>query len=253
MLQKSLPIGDVLVVVAHPDDESFGCGSTIAHAVAAGSRVRVLCATLGEAGEVADGYELAGRTLAEVRHAELLAAAAALGATCLPPLELRDSGFDGPAEPGTLCALGEAELAARLRATLAAERPDVVLTLAGDDGHRDHRHLAAATRAAVAAARAQDRTERPIELFEWCLPNQLMRRWAEHMSRLRPDTAHLALELGTLGTAPERCTTVIDTTAQLPARRAAVAAHASQTSPYAGLPDELATAFLTTDHLIRIG
>lgn len=244
MLQTALPVGNILVIVAHPDDESFGCGSTIAHAVAAGSRVRVLCATLGEAGEVADGYDLAGRTLAEVRHAELLAAADALGATCLPPLGLRDSGFDGPTGAGTLCALSEPELAERIGAVLATERPDLVLTIAGDDGHRDHLHLAAATRAAVAPI--------GLPLFEWCLPNHLMQRWAEHMAQLRPDTAHLALEIGKLGTPPEQCTTIIDTSAYLPVRRAALAAHASQTSPYEGLPDELADAFLTTDHLIEV-
>jgi LmbE family N-acetylglucosaminyl deacetylase len=244
MPETSLPVGHLLVVVAHPDDESFGCGSTIAHAVAAGSRVSVCCATLGEAGELAPGFDLGDRTLAEVRHAELHAAAAALGATCLPPLGLLDSGFDGPIAAGTLCALPLPELAARIGEVIVATGPDVVLTIAGDDGHRDHLHLAAAIRAATAAS--------GLPLYEWCLPNHLMRRWAEQMSQRRPDTAHLALEIGKLGTAPQACTTVIDTTAHLPARHAALAAHASQTSPYAGLPDELAEAFLTREHLIRV-
>jgi LmbE family N-acetylglucosaminyl deacetylase len=41
----------LVVVVAHPDDETFGCGSLIAQASADGARVRVICATRGEAGE----------------------------------------------------------------------------------------------------------------------------------------------------------------------------------------------------------
>ena len=44
--------GYLLVFVAHPDDESFGCGSVIAEAVARGYRVAVCTASLGEAGEV---------------------------------------------------------------------------------------------------------------------------------------------------------------------------------------------------------
>ncbi len=41
----------VVVVVTHPDDESFGCASLIALAVATGATVTVICATRGEAGE----------------------------------------------------------------------------------------------------------------------------------------------------------------------------------------------------------
>jgi hypothetical protein len=69
---------------------------------------------------------------------------------------------------------------------------------------------------------------------------------------LRPETAHLALGLAELGTTDDRITDVLDTRAHLPARRAAIAAHASQTSPYEGLSPELADAFLTTDNLIRV-
>ena len=42
---------DLLCTVAHPDDESFGLGSLLAGAVAAGARVVLVCATRGEAGE----------------------------------------------------------------------------------------------------------------------------------------------------------------------------------------------------------
>ena len=48
----------VLVVVAHPDDETFGCGSLLLHAAAAGARTSVLCATRGEAGNVAPGVRV---------------------------------------------------------------------------------------------------------------------------------------------------------------------------------------------------
>ena len=54
----------LMVVVAHPDDESFGCGSTLLHAAAAGARTAVVCATRGEAGEPAPGSGIARAELA---------------------------------------------------------------------------------------------------------------------------------------------------------------------------------------------
>src|SRR5437763_11299620 len=61
------------LVVAHPDDETFGCGSLLLHAAAAGATTSVVCATRGEAGEggAAD--------LGAVREQELRAAARLLG------------------------------------------------------------------------------------------------------------------------------------------------------------------------------
>jgi LmbE family N-acetylglucosaminyl deacetylase len=67
-----------LVAVAHPDDESFGCGSTIAHAAALGAEVTVVCATRGEAGEPTPGSP-SGDELGAVREEELRPTAARLG------------------------------------------------------------------------------------------------------------------------------------------------------------------------------
>ena len=62
----------LLVVVAHPDDESFGCGSLLAAASAGGHTTAVLCATRGEAGE----SRVATDNLAALREAELRTSAA---------------------------------------------------------------------------------------------------------------------------------------------------------------------------------
>lgn len=246
-MSASTTLLDVLVVVAHPDDESFGCGSTIAHVTAAGGTVAVCCAGLGEAGEVAPGFDPGGRELAEIRYDELARATRALGAELVEPLGLRDSGWDSDPPPDSICGVPEEELIGRVESLLRRHPAHLVLTLAGDDGHRDHRRLGGAVNAAF------QRLEPPgAALYRWCLAGDLMRRWAEEMVRLRPETAHLAVDISALGTPREHATVVLDTSAQLERRRRAIACHASQVSPYDGLSPALAEAFLTTDYLIRV-
>ena len=63
-----------LVIVAHPDDETFGCGSLIAAAASCGAEVTVLCATRGEAGERTPDVDPTA-DLGQIREAELHAAA----------------------------------------------------------------------------------------------------------------------------------------------------------------------------------
>lgn len=238
-------VDSVLAVVAHPDDESFGCGSFIAMAAARGAGVTVCCASLGEAGELAPGVEPHGRSLAEIRDAELQSAADHLGVAEVRRLGLLDSGWDGAPPEGSICATPGTDLAEKIGAVIDQVGPQLVVTLAGDDGHRDHLRV---KEAVVDACRERP----PGRLYAWCLPNALMRRWAEEMTRLRPDTAHLALEIASLGTPPGEITDVLDATDVLEVRRRAIAAHRSQTSPYDGLPDDLAQAFLSHDHLRRL-
>jgi N-acetyl-1-D-myo-inositol-2-amino-2-deoxy-alpha-D-glucopyranoside deacetylase len=77
-----------------------------------------------------------------------------------------------------------------------------------------------------------------------------MRRWAEHMAQTRPDLAHL--RHADLGTPDESITLVLDSSAHLGIRERAIAAHATQTSPFHGLPEELRRAFLTREHLVEV-
>src|SRR3712207_1963492 len=182
-----------LVAVAHPDDETFGCGSIIARATARGAEVTVACATRGEAGERAPGTP-DDEDLGTIRELELRRAADRLGVRRVELLGYRDSGFDGEPSPGSLCAAPVPEVAEAVGRLLRELDPDVVLVLDGSDGHRDHVHVGAAVREALR------RTEgaRP-ELVEQCLPNSLLRRWLEEMRAVRPDTAYHALDPATLG------------------------------------------------------
>ena len=84
----------LLAILAHPDDESFGPGGTLAKLAAEGVDVHIAIATDGAAGSVAEGYEEAREKLAAVRAVELEKAVEILGGT-LHRLGYRDSGMKG--------------------------------------------------------------------------------------------------------------------------------------------------------------
>jgi LmbE family N-acetylglucosaminyl deacetylase len=232
----------LLAVVAHPDDESFGCGSLLAHASRNGFDVTVCCATRGESGDPTPGSITAGLDIAEVREAELYHAADILGVSTVHLLDFVDSGMSGEAPDGSLCAAPPAAVTDAVAEVLASIRPHVVVTLDASDGHRDHAAIRDATLGAVRRGSVET-----LATYLWCLPRELMQRWADLLAERDPDSDYLAF--GALGTPADEITTVIDTAADLPVREAAMAAHRSQVSPYAALPDDLRAAFLCTDRL----
>jgi LmbE family N-acetylglucosaminyl deacetylase len=69
----------LLGVFAHPDDEVFCAGGTMARAAEAGAEVMIVSATRGELGQIRDPAAATRRTLGAVRERELGAAAAKLG------------------------------------------------------------------------------------------------------------------------------------------------------------------------------
>ncbi|WP_088287893.1 PIG-L deacetylase family protein [Kineosporia sp. A_224] len=140
-----------LVVVAHPDDESFGLGAVLSAFVGAGASVAVLCFTHGEASTL-HGVE---GDLRELRAGELAEAARRLG---LAGVELLD-------EPdGALGAAGSERLVTAVLRALDRHGADgfVVFDDTGITGHPDH---VAATAAAVTAARGAG-----LPVLAWTLP-----------------------------------------------------------------------------------
>jgi LmbE family N-acetylglucosaminyl deacetylase len=237
----------LLAVVAHPDDESFGLGSVLAWAAAHGADTAVCCATRGEAGEPAPGSGLAPEALPVARIRELREAAALLGVGRVDLLDYADSGMVGEPTPGTLVHAPFEDVVTAVVAEVDAVRPSVVVTLDAGDGHRDHARIRDATLAAV--ERAAHRVER---VYLAGLARSLMRRWVEHQRSVNPGRAHLDPDVAAIGTPDEELTTVLDTSAQLDLRWAAIRAHASQVSPFEDLPADLQRAFLATDRLRRV-
>jgi LmbE family N-acetylglucosaminyl deacetylase len=233
----------LVVVIAHPDDESFGCGSLIAQAALAGALVTVVCATRGEAGERRPDPITDSWPLGLLREAELAQAAIILGVGRVEILDHSDSGFDGAPPHAALVTVSLEVLADEVGTWLSDLEPDVVLTLDGSDGHRDHVHLRDAVTLAVS------RFRRPVRLIHSSLANSKMRARAEVMEAVEPWRAHLRLELDTLGR-PDCELTAIDTSAVLATRERAIACHLSQVSPFDNLPPTLRRDFLAIDHIV---
>jgi N-acetyl-1-D-myo-inositol-2-amino-2-deoxy-alpha-D-glucopyranoside deacetylase len=154
----------ILAVLAHPDDESFGMGGTLALYARQGHHVYLICATRGEAGTVDEHYLEGFSSIAELREGELRCAAQHLGLKEVIFLDYRDSGMTGSADNAHPQAHVNApleEVAAKVVGHMRALRPDVVLTFDPIGGYRhpDHIHIHNAT--VMAFEQAADATFRP--------------------------------------------------------------------------------------------
>lgn len=138
----SYPIaqGGLAAVLAHPDDESFGCAGSLALARDRGVTTRLLVVTRGEAG-TPDGTPDAG--MGDQREAELIGAARAIG---LDEVSLLDGYPDGGVADRPFDTLVD-----EIAAWLAERRPTAVITFGphGVTGHPDHIVVGSATRWAV--------------------------------------------------------------------------------------------------------
>ena len=128
---------------AHPDDESFGIGSTLAQYAANGFRVYYVCSTGGEEGTVAPQLLENYRSIKELREYEMKCAAEVLGLTGVYYLGYRDSGMRGAESNKHRDSMAMApvdEVAGRIVKIIREMKPDVVVThdSGGEYGHPDH-------------------------------------------------------------------------------------------------------------------
>ncbi len=149
--------GTILAVLAHPDDESFGMGGTLAFYAKKGYEVHLVCATLGEAGTVDDEYLENYDSISALREAELRCATQNLGMTSLHLLGYRDSGMpDTPdnEHPNAQINHSVEEVAGKVVRYIRDIKPDIVLTFDPIGGYRhpDHIHIQKATKLAFEKA-----------------------------------------------------------------------------------------------------
>lgn len=183
----------MLSVLAHPDDESFGMGGTLALYAQRGVSVHLICATHGEVGEVDPEYLQGYQSIAERREMELRCAAGILGLSGVHFLEYRDSGMPGSPDnqhPRALAAAPVEEVAAQIANYIRLLKPQVVLTFDPIGGYRHPDHIAIHNATVLAFELAGDLTfspegmppYQPKKLYFHTIPHN----WLKLLVRLMP-------------------------------------------------------------------
>ncbi|WP_329256829.1 N-acetyl-1-D-myo-inositol-2-amino-2-deoxy-alpha-D-glucopyranoside deacetylase [Streptomyces sp. NBC_01478] len=260
-----LPARRLLLVHAHPDDESINNGATMAKYAAEGAHVTLVTCTLGERGEVIPPAlrHLSGAGLAEERERELDAAMKALGVEDFGFLggrgQYQDSGMMGTSDNDNPYCFWRAdvdEAAGHLVEVIREVRPQVLVTYDPDGGYGHPDHVQA-HRVAMRAAELAAEAGHPIAKVYW---NRVPRTVVEDgFARLRdalpelPFAATAAVDDVPGVVDDGRITTVIDATAYAAAKTAAMSAHATQIEvapdqPYFALSNELAQPVFTTEY-----
>jgi N-acetyl-1-D-myo-inositol-2-amino-2-deoxy-alpha-D-glucopyranoside deacetylase len=260
-----LPARRLLLVHAHPDDESINNGATMARYAAEGAHVALVTCTLGERGEVIppELRHLTGAALGEYRLRELTAAMADLGVTDFRLLggagRHTDSGMMGLPDNDDPHCFWQADVdtaAAPLVETILTLRPQVLVTYDDDGGYGHPDHIQAHRVAMRAVELAAD--------AGWSVPkvywNRVPRSVAEAaFARLHEELPGLPFTRSAAVTDvpgvvdDERITTEIDGTAHAAAKAAAMRAHATQieVAPDGrsfALSNELAQPLFTTEY-----
>ena len=238
----TLPDRRLLLVHAHPDDESIGTGATMAHYAATGAHVTLVTCTLGEEGEIhvpalaqlaaAEADQLGG-----YRIGELTAACAALGVTDHRFLggagRYRDSGMMGLATNEHPRAFWQADLdeaAGHLVEIMREVRPQVLVTYdpQGFYGHPDH--IQAHRVAMRAAALADAERIGPDKIYFTALPRRVLEDGMDAFAQSsdNPFTGVADLEELPFGSPDEQIAARIDGTEQGARKEAALRAHATQ-------------------------
>ena len=250
----------LMAVFAHPDDETFGTGGTLArYGADPDVRVVLVCATRGEAGEISDPSLATPEHLGEVREQELCCAAQLLGVDAVFFLGYRDSGMAGTPEnkdPRALAMADPAEAVGKIVAHIRRERPEVVVTFDenGGYGHPDHMAIHRFAKAAFAAAadpaqypeqiKAGLRPHQARKLYFTAIPHRFFRAAVAKLAELGieiPERYRQRVEEG-MGLPDEFCTTDVYVQDYWEAKLAAMQCHATQLNPdsiFATLPPDI--------------
>jgi N-acetyl-1-D-myo-inositol-2-amino-2-deoxy-alpha-D-glucopyranoside deacetylase len=244
----------LLLVHAHPDDESIGTGATMAKYAAEGARVTLVTCTLGELGEIIppDLHHLLPDELGQHRIGELDRACAALGVTDHRFLggegRYRDSGMMGLPDnddPRCFWQANVDEAAAELAKVIEEVEADAIVTYDANGfyGHPDHiqAHRVAWRARELAAAREK------AKFYATAMPRSVLAASVE----LPADSWFVRTSDLSASVPDDQVTTAIDATRYLDAKRAAMRAHETQITvdgDFFALSNEIGHRILGTEY-----
>ena len=246
----------LVLVHAHPDDETIGTGATMARYAAEGARVTLVTCTLGELGEIIppDLSHLLPDELGEHRIGELERACRALGVEdhrfLGGPGYYRDSGMMGLPDnddPRCLWQANVDEAAAALAKILDEVAATAIVTYDANGfyGHPDHIQAHRVTR------RAHELTGGAAKLYATAMPRSVLAKAVvlpEDSWFMTSDDLSVAID-------DDQVTTEVDATSYLNAKREAMRAHETQITvdgDYYALSNELGQRILATEYYIQL-
>ncbi len=254
----------LLAIFAHPDDETFGAGGTLAAVAASGVPAWIVCATDGDLGGEEGGRELDP----ELRRRELRCATNALGVRDPIFLGYGDSGMEGWVKPDGCLARADAdEVVGRLVDVIRTLRPATIVTFdpGGIYGHPDH--MAISAHATEAFRQAAGEPGGPTSLYHQALSRSDVEGWGEMeaaWAKLRgedpgdpkeptPDDLLQQRRFRELARPDEDFTTEVDVRPVLDRKLAAFACHASQMhADWSAAPREMLEAWMGRETFIRV-
>jgi len=236
---------------AHPDDEAFGSGGTLAELVRKGHKVTTVCATNGDVGEISDPSLATPENLWQVRQEEMREAMAVTGITDVRFLGYRDSGMDGTPDNDNLASLYQAEPAkveSQVLALIEELQPDIVFTHdpTGGYGHPDHVTIHRRVKATIASISG----EKP-HLYYVCFPKMHFKKLWQDMTEAGITPPFAKEKLDEIGSPDNYVTTVRDVSDHVEIKKESLSRHQTQldpNGPFATMAPPVMTTWMSTEY-----
>jgi very-short-patch-repair endonuclease/LmbE family N-acetylglucosaminyl deacetylase len=208
---------DVLIIIAHPDDESFLFAGTTMKFEDEGKTVGIICATRGERGADRLNRNLSMEQMAKIREQELYSACHILNCTC-------NEFFGYP--DGRLEKLNFDRLVKILTTRINEYQPKIILTFGkeGISGHRDHIIVG---KAAVEASKQAN--PKPKEVWQASIPASRAKDFRKHIEQRKVHRLHFVKNL--LKGIPDKKLVKINVRNYKEKKLEAIKAHKSQYLP----------------------